>query len=187
MSFLKTIGLGVVYVVLLPLFLVIIALAAVFGLFNIIYYGCKALVLFFSGRELFEPYAEDKKAQAILEASALSAIPGAQPSNVYVQQNYFQGHNGQAGAPLSASVPKMSGPANAPLESNDGQQPLDMPYEHPSLGRQKPEEVVAEIADDGDKDDQLSDQTEVTPFTMPVKPASLVDDKPKKHWWSLKK
>lgn len=62
-SFFKTFGKGVLAVVLIPVFLVVLVLFAIFGLLGFIYMSLKSVVLFFTGRKLNDDLPEDKKAK----------------------------------------------------------------------------------------------------------------------------
>ena len=70
-NFFKSFGKGVLYLLVLPFLLVILAVYAVVGVFVFIFEGIKAIVLFFSGRSLFDDLPEDKKAKEII--ASLSA------------------------------------------------------------------------------------------------------------------
>lgn len=65
-NFFKSFGKGVLYLLVLPFLLVILAIYAVVGLFVFIFEGIKAIFLFFSGRSLFDDLPEDKKAKEII-------------------------------------------------------------------------------------------------------------------------
>lgn len=62
-NFFKNFGKGVLYVLVLPFLLVGMALYGVVALFIWIYLGIKGLVLFFTGRSLYEDLPEDKEAK----------------------------------------------------------------------------------------------------------------------------
>ena len=62
-NFFKNFAKGVLYVLVLPALLVVLVLYAVAGLFMFIYLGIKGLVLFFTGRSLYEDLPEDKEAK----------------------------------------------------------------------------------------------------------------------------
>ena len=69
-NFFKSFGRGILYVLVLPIFLVVLALYAVVSL-GIFFFMCiKWLILFFTGRSLFDDLPEDKQAKAILNANA---------------------------------------------------------------------------------------------------------------------
>ncbi len=62
-NFFKNFGKGVLYVLVLPFLLVGMALYGVVALFIWIYLGIKGLILFFTGRSLYEDLPEDKEAK----------------------------------------------------------------------------------------------------------------------------
>ena len=67
-NFFKSFGRGILYVLVLPLLLVVLAVYAVVSLFIFLYMCIKGLVLFFTGRSLFDDLPEDKKAKELLKA-----------------------------------------------------------------------------------------------------------------------
>ena len=69
-NFFKSFGKGVLYLLVLPFLLVILAIYAVIGLFVFLFEGIKAIFLFFSGRSLFDDLPEDKKAKEIIASLA---------------------------------------------------------------------------------------------------------------------
>lgn len=69
-SFFKSFGKGILYLLVLPFLVVILAIYGVVGLFAFLFMALKGLVLFFTGRSLFDDLPEDKKAKEILAAQA---------------------------------------------------------------------------------------------------------------------
>ena len=68
-SFFKNFGKGVLYVLVLPALLAGLAIYAVVALFVFIYLAIKGLILFFTGRSLYEDLPEDIEAKRILNRS----------------------------------------------------------------------------------------------------------------------
>jgi hypothetical protein len=106
-KFLKNFGLGLVYIVLLPLLLAVLVIFGLYGLVVCIVEFFSSTIRFFQGKEPFPPLWEDvrvaeiKKAQMDAQLNVQPApTPAAQnpagPSTVYVQQNYYQNHQGTA-------------------------------------------------------------------------------------------
>ena len=62
-NFFKNFGKGILYVFVLPFLLAGMAIYAVVALFVFIYLAIKGLVLFFTGRSLYEDLPEDKEAK----------------------------------------------------------------------------------------------------------------------------
>ena len=103
-KFLKNFGMGLVYVFLLPILLIVLALAGIYLLGNWIYQAGVFLVRFFRGYPGFEELEEDKRVREILEARREAnrpkkpneggqeekPAPAPQPQHVYVQQNFYQ-------------------------------------------------------------------------------------------------
>lgn len=118
-KFLKNFGLGLVYILVLPLFLVVIAVFAVYGFVTCVVLFWHAVYRFFKGEDPFKKLDADVKVDAIKNAqmnnemklqpaAPAQSIP-AGPSNVYVQQNYYQtGHGNRDKSPETAK----------PIESN---------------------------------------------------------------------
>lgn len=70
-NFFKNFGKGILYLLVLPFTLVILSIYAVVGLFAFLFMGIKSIVLFFTGRSLYDDLPEDKKAKEII--ASLSA------------------------------------------------------------------------------------------------------------------
>ncbi len=109
-SFFKSLGRGILYVIGLPFIIAYVAIYAVIAFFIIAFMFFKATILFFRGKSLFDDLEEDKKAKVILENIALKNQPitpaygmyGQTPQNVYQnnqpnynvpQQNFYQQNN----------------------------------------------------------------------------------------------
>ena len=65
-GFFKSFGKGLLYIVLFPLILLVIAIWGVYGLVIFVIQLIKTIILFFSGRTLSSDLEEDLKAKAIL-------------------------------------------------------------------------------------------------------------------------
>ena len=63
LNFFKSFGKGILYVLVLPFLLVGLALYGVVAIFIFIFLAIKGLVLFFTGRSLYEDLPEDKEAK----------------------------------------------------------------------------------------------------------------------------
>ena len=68
-AFFKSLGKGLLYVIMLPLGLIAIALYAVYGIFVFFFQLIRLIILFFTGRKLNSDLPEDIKAKAIIEAN----------------------------------------------------------------------------------------------------------------------
>jgi len=62
-EFLKRFGLGILYVVLSPFFLLILVLFTIYGLGLFLFMAVKACILFFTGRSVFDDMPEDTEAK----------------------------------------------------------------------------------------------------------------------------
>ncbi|MFA5481256.1 MAG: hypothetical protein WC282_02595 [Bacilli bacterium] len=67
LKFLQVFGLGILYVVLSPFFLLILALFAVYATVMMVFLFFKMVILFFAGKNLFSDLPEDIEARNILE------------------------------------------------------------------------------------------------------------------------
>lgn len=112
---LKNFGLGLVYFFLLPIFIVLIALAGVFALGVIVVNVSKGLVRFFRGYKFFEPLPEDTRVKEIKEyraslqtAPAQAPQPNQPENHVYIQQNYYQNPPSQNVAPNQNVQPQVN-------------------------------------------------------------------------------
>ena len=76
-NFFKNFAKGVLYVLVLPALLVVLVLYAVGALFVFIYIAIKGLILFFTGRSLYEDLPEDKEAKRRL--GILPPEPATEP------------------------------------------------------------------------------------------------------------
>ncbi len=80
-SLFKSVGKGLLYLLVLPFFLLVISGYAIAGLIAFIYLFFKSIVLFFMGRSLNIELPEDKKAKQIIQ----NAIPAS--SNPVIKQD----------------------------------------------------------------------------------------------------
>lgn len=92
MKALKNFGLGLLWALLSPILIALIAFVAVFGIFDFLVQFVIMIVNFFRGKKLFPPFEEDEKAYKILKGAletqnAEAEKPATQP--VYVQQNFY--------------------------------------------------------------------------------------------------
>ena len=115
MRFLKNFGFGIIYILLLPLLVLAIALAGLYGFFGFVVEGGKGIISFFQGKSFFKPLQEDEEA-AMAKERQLAAMRAAaepqpqQPQATYVQNNYYAG-----GVPNAQNqAPSQSAPLNNP-------------------------------------------------------------------------
>ena len=79
-SFFKSFGKGILYVLVLPFLLVVLAVYGVLALIVFLFMFFKGVILFFTGRSLFNELPEDKKAAQIIKANTVNLDPDA-PEN----------------------------------------------------------------------------------------------------------
>lgn len=131
---LKNFGLGLVYFFLLPVFLVLVAIAGVYALGVISVNFFKGLVRFFKGDKFFEPLSEDTRVEEIKKyREALQTAPTptqtTQPeSHVYIQQNYYQQNHQQQTQP--AQQPQINQTSMSQATFIDATQPQQNPQQY---------------------------------------------------------
>ena len=76
----KNFGKGILYVLVLPFLLVGLAIYAVVAIFIFIYLAIKGLILFFTGRSLYEDLPEDKEAKRRIALA--NGVPLEEASNI---------------------------------------------------------------------------------------------------------
>ena len=77
---LKAFGRGILYVILCPFFLVVLALFAVIGLLAFIFQLFKSIIFFFTGQKFFPELPEDKELRLKREAEEAARNPQPQPA-----------------------------------------------------------------------------------------------------------
>ena len=87
---LKAFGRGILYVILCPFFLVVLALFAVIGLLAFIFQLFKSIIYFFTGQKFFPELPEDKELRLKREAEEAARNPQSQPQ---AQPQYNQTQN----------------------------------------------------------------------------------------------
>ena len=89
LNFLKNFAKGVLYLLVLPFLIVGLAIYAVVAIFIFIYLAIKGLVLFFTGRSLYEDLPEDKEAKrriAIQNGEIMPEEPKQEVPNTPIQE-----------------------------------------------------------------------------------------------------
>lgn len=181
MRFLRSFGLGLLYIIILPFILAGSCLVGVFAIFNLIFRGIALIVHFFRGEELYPEYEEDVEAQRRIEIvnnpKEEAPAPAPAPQNIYVQQNYYQGQPQQQQAlppqqPQMQNLPQYTQPPfpqgpyynqsqlpNAPTgqigtqeaPTQISQQPAPQIIQQPEQATAEPEPVYPAIENKGDE------------------------------------
>lgn len=86
-TFFKSLGKGLLYVILFPLGLIAIALYAVYGIFVFFFHLVRLIVMFFTGKKLNSDLPEDIKAKAIIDANK----PKEEPLSLYPSDSIVYG------------------------------------------------------------------------------------------------
>lgn len=143
MKFLKNFGLGLVTIILLPFFLLVLALYAVYLLVIYFIELARNLVRFFKGEKGLRKLPEDLKVEAIKkknleetmakeapkeEAKTPQAPPG--PTHVYVQQNYYQQN------PSNPAEPSLGAPSTPSFSNSNFQNNHAIPELNPQTNPQ---------------------------------------------------
>ena len=178
-SFFKSFGRGVLYVLVLPLLLVVLAGYAVVSFVIFIILGIKFLILFFTGRSLFDDLPEDKQAKAILNANApkqenvttnFNSVPTSEniafapQPNIQAEQYY-----GQEDARDPFYVPEY---LKAPVEEKDAEmikeeQPVEENnYEENELEEEKEFEYSSDFDDMRKEDEPPHEEVDISFDTL---------------------
>ena len=81
-NFFKNFGKGILYILVLPVLAVALAIYAVAALFIFIYLAFKGLILFFTGRSLYEDFPEDVEAKKRLGLNKEEKLEPAMATNI---------------------------------------------------------------------------------------------------------
>lgn len=94
-NFFKNFGKGILYVLVLPFLLIILALYFGVSIIIFIYLGFKGIILFLTGRNLFGDFPEDIEAKRILngEPTMLNELEETKPSNEDISTTSNSGIN----------------------------------------------------------------------------------------------
>lgn len=79
-AFFKKAGMGLLNILILPGILIVLAFYGAISLFVFLFLAVKGLVLFFTGRNLFEDFPEDKEAKRILKERAIAPSQPVAPT-----------------------------------------------------------------------------------------------------------
>ncbi len=111
-SILKKFLKGLLYIFILPGVLVILSFYSVIGIFMFVFLGIKAILLFFTGRNLFGDLPEDIKARQILTGQKQEYVLETNTSNIPVQgEELVIGNN----TPIEPTIPETTlPPENTP-------------------------------------------------------------------------
>ena len=170
---LKAFGRGILYVILCPFFLVVLALFAVIGLLAFIFQLFKSVFYFFTGQKFFPELPEDKELRLKREAEEAArnpqpqpqAQPQAKPQNNLVfeemlDENDFVEEPAPVVTPISRPAPQSVEQACFQEEVKPAPQPAPAPTPAPAPAPRMPESqpVKEELISDKDADDApLSD------------------------------
>lgn len=96
MSFFKSFGKGIIYLLTLPVVLIVLAFYAVMGIFIFLFLMIKSCVLFFMGKTIFNDFPEDVKVKEILspkkpEDEVEVIEPEEDSTSSAFTHTYFQG------------------------------------------------------------------------------------------------
>ena len=170
---LKAFGRGILYVILCPFFLVVLALFAVIGLLAFIFQLFKSIFYFFTGQKFFPELPEDKELRLKREAEEAArnpqpqpqAQPQAKPQNNLVfeemlDENDFVEEPAPIVTPISRPAPQSVEQAcfQEEVKPAPAPQPAPAPAPAPRMPEPESEPVKEELISDKDADDApLSD------------------------------
>lgn len=158
---LKAFGRGILYVILCPFFLVVLALFAVIGLLAFIFQLFKSIIFFFTGQKFFPELPEDKELRLKREAEEAArnpqpqpqVQPQAQPQNNLVfeemlDENDFVEEPAPVITPISRPAPQSV--EQACFQEEAKPEPASIPEPAPIP---EPEPAKEELISDEDADD----------------------------------
>ena len=170
---LKAFGRGILYVILCPFFLVVLALFAVIGLLAFIFQLFKSIFYFFTGQKFFPELPEDKELRLKREAEEAARNPQPQPQvqpqakpqnnlvfEEMLDENDFVEEPAPIVTPISRPAPQSVEQACFQEEVKPAPAPQSAPAPAPAprMPEPEPEPVKEELISDKDADDApLSD------------------------------
>ena len=169
---LKAFGRGILYVILCPFFLVVLALFALIGLLAFIFQLFKSIIFFFTGQKFFPELPEDKELRLKREAEEAArnpqpqVQPQAQSQNNLVfeemlDENDFVEETAPVITPISRPAPQSveqacfqeeSKPEPAPIPE-PVPEPAPIPEPAPRMPEPEPEPAKEELISDDEADD----------------------------------
>jgi hypothetical protein len=165
MKFLKEFGIGIIFAICLPILLVLIALVAVYGVLDFIVEFVIMVINFFSGKKCFPVFKEDEEAykrkqEALNLAHAKNEpTPASAPTNVYVQQVYYNTNPnlaGQQGMPF---------PSGIPMPNQQGIQQPGIQFQPNEISQQaSPQPAYIEQGQMGNQNNTFAPQIEQLPL-----------------------
>ena len=162
---LKAFGRGILYVILCPFFLVVLALFAVIGLLAFIFQLFKSIIFFFTGQKFFPELPEDKELRLKREAEEAArnpqpqVQPQVQPQNNLVfeemlDENDFVEEPAPVITPISRPAPRNVEQACFQEESKPEPAPIPEPAPKPApMPEPEPEPAKEELISDDEADD----------------------------------
>ena len=159
---LKAFGRGVLYVVLLPFFLLALVLFAVIGLGDFVFQIIRSIIYFFTGQKFFPELPEDRELRLRRENAQAKAMMVEQPVNnndAFKDSPIFHDYQ-------QPRVPQQEQPAVAP---NQEEKPLFEDVAPQQSQRVEPKEDLSNLLNDNPK-------TEPAPQPMFNNPNNQEDD-----------
>lgn len=168
-SFFKSFGKGILYLLVLPFLVVILAVYGVVGLLVFVFMAFKGLILFFTGRSLFDDLPEDKKAKEILAAkarpTASMTLDATKEENIEEQQvDKSIYNNPEQNEDMSEDpfyVPEYLKNPSVDVEENKEEEPVtdNADEEESLLYKPKGYEDVSQF-DDGEEEEEVDNSHE---------------------------
>ena len=112
---------GILYIFILPLLLIVLSVYAIIGVFMFVFVGLKAILLFFTGRNLFGDLPEDIKAKQILTGKKQEYVLETNTTNIPIQGEELEIGDREVNistTPASTTPPESITPASTLPETN---------------------------------------------------------------------
>ncbi|MCR4562260.1 MAG: hypothetical protein K5694_03550 [Bacilli bacterium] len=187
-KFLKNFGIGLIYFLLIPVFLLMLLIAGIYGIFQQIVLFFIRVVRFFRGKDPFPPFEEEIAVQKIKESvkqrmsEKINNPPQSQPQvviqqgspqpqQVFVQHNYYNTDGPTAPPPFSDMQKLASQETPTPIEE---QKVEAIPQSQPALEEPTPEPIIQE----NKTEPAPQAQPQETPKTEPTPSYNYPNDDP---------
>ena len=151
-NLLKSFGKGILYIIGLPFFILFLLLYAIYGIFLFFFMIIKAIVLFFTGRSLFEDLPEDRKAKEILHPSPKNQeVPPVEEAKPVQEEPQKQQEPTPEVTPqyIPPIYPSVFTPEYVPLDENKEEPSIETEPEEEVEYEETPQDNIETKEDDG--------------------------------------
>ena len=159
----KSIGKGILYILIAPFYVLGLLLIAIAGLFGLLYLFIKSIVLFFTGRSLRDDLPEDRKAKAIKNGEPLEEEEEESEEEVEEEQPQEE-QKEEEKKEETPVVPPVMTPVTNPVPEEKKEEPVvPAPAPVPAPTEEKKQDDVLSLFLDISKKDNPPKQEEKTP------------------------